>query len=189
MKNIVIFASGAGSNAQAIIDFFRGKDEINVVLIVSNQSKAGVLAIAEAEEIDSMLIDKKIINDDSFLEILKTYETDLIVLAGYLWKIPDYLIQAYENKIVNIHPSLLPKYGGKGMYGHHVHQAVIENKETESGISIHLVNEEYDKGKILLQKKVILDDEETPDSLASKIHKLEHEHFAETINKLITLNH
>ena len=185
MKNIVIFASGAGSNAQAIINYFRGSNDINVSLIVSNKSQAGVLQIAEAEEIDSMLIDKKIINDDSFLSVLKDYQTDLIVLAGYLWKIPDYLIQAYENRIVNIHPSLLPKYGGKGMYGGYVHKAVIENQETESGITIHLVNEEYDKGEILLQKQVTVSPEDTPDSLAQKIHKLEHAHFAAAIEKLL----
>lgn len=185
MKNIIIFASGAGSNAQAIINHFRGNDKINVALIVCNKAKAGVLNIAQTEEIDSLLIDKKIISDLSFLEILKDYKTDLIVLAGYLWKIPDYLIQAYENKIVNIHPSLLPKYGGKGMYGAHVHKAVIENKETESGITIHLVNEEYDKGEILLQAKVEVTDEDTPDSLARKIHKLEHAHFAKTIENLL----
>jgi phosphoribosylglycinamide formyltransferase-1 len=185
MKNIVIFASGAGSNAQAIVDYFRGNEDVSVVLILSNKAQAGVLKIAQTEKIDSMLIDKQIINSDSFLEILKNYKTDLIVLAGYLWKIPDYLIKAYENKIVNIHPSLLPKYGGKGMYGQHVHQAVIENKESESGITIHLVNEEYDKGKILLQEKVTLDQNETSDTLASKIHKLEHLHFAKTIENLL----
>ena len=185
MKNIVIFASGAGSNAQAIINYFRGSEKVNIALIVSNKAKAGVLNIAQAEEIDSMLIDKKIINDSTFLTILADYKTDLIVLAGYLWKIPDYLIQAYENKIVNIHPALLPKYGGKGMYGSHVHEAVIEKKEEKSGITIHLVNEEYDKGEVLLQEEVSISSDETPDSLAQKIHKLEHAFFAKTIEKLI----
>lgn len=185
MKNIVIFASGAGSNAQAIIDYFRENNQVNIALIVSNKSQAGVLNIAQNEEIDSVIIDKKIINDEKFLNILKDYKTDLIVLAGFLWKIPDYLISAFANRIVNIHPSLLPKYGGKGMYGAHVHQAVIENKETESGITIHLVNEEYDKGKILLQEKVNVEPNDTPDSLAEKIHKLEHKHFANTIETLL----
>ena len=185
MKNIVIFASGAGSNAQAIINYFRGNEKVNVALIVCNKPNAGVLNIAQNEEIDSILIDKKIIGDTKFLEILKDYKTDLIVLAGYLWKIPDYLIQAYENKIVNIHPALLPKYGGKGMYGANVHNAVIENKETESGITIHLVNEEYDKGEILLQKKVEITSEDNPDTLGQKIHVLEHQWFAQTIEKLL----
>ncbi len=185
MKNIVIFASGAGSNAQSIIDFFRGSEEVAIALIVSNKAQAGVLKIAQTEEIDSLLIDKKVINNESFLEILSDCKTDLIVLAGFLWKIPDYLIKAYENKIVNIHPSLLPKYGGKGMYGSHVHKAVIQNKEKESGITIHLVNEEYDKGKILLQEKVAVTQDDTTDSLAQKIHKLEHLHFAKTIKTLL----
>ena len=185
MKNIVIFASGAGSNAQAIIDFFRGSNEVNIALIVSNKKNAGVLNIAQAEEIDSILIDKKIMANESFLEVLKNYTTDLIVLAGYLWKIPDYLIQTYESKIVNIHPSLLPKYGGKGMYGSNVHEAVIENKESESGITIHLVNEEYDKGKILLQEKVQVTKSDTANILAKKIHKLEHEHFPQTIKSIL----
>ena len=185
MKNIVIFASGAGSNAQAIINYFSGSEKVNIALIISNKSKAGVLDIAQTEEIDAILIDKKIINNEDFLKILKDYKTDLIVLAGYLWKIPDYLIKAFENKIVNIHPSLLPKYGGKGMYGSHVHKAVIENKETESGITIHLVNEEYDKGEILLQEKVEVSLGDTPETLARKIHKLEHAHFAKTIEGLL----
>ncbi len=185
MKNIAIFASGAGSNAQAIIDYFRELSVVNVALIVSNKSKAGVLDIAKTEEIDALLIDKSIINNSDFLSLLQQYRIDLIVLAGYLWKIPAYLIQAYENKIVNIHPALLPKYGGKGMYGSHVHQAVIQNKETESGITIHLVNEEYDKGKILLQEKIAVTSEDTPNSLAQKIHQLEHAHYAPTIKKLI----
>lgn len=185
MKNIIIFASGAGSNAQAIIDYFRKQKEINVTLIVCNKAGAGVLDIASTEEIDSLLIDKKIMNDSKFLDVLQNYKPDLIVLAGYLWKIPDYLIQAFENKIVNIHPSLLPKYGGKGMYGRKVHRAVIENKEIESGITIHLVNEEYDKGKILLQKKVEVTTDDTVDTLANKIHALEHAHFAEVIKNLL----
>lgn len=185
MKNIVIFASGAGSNAQAIINYFRGNEHVTVALIVSNKPQAGVLQIAETEEIDSMIIDKKIINDEKFLDVLSHYNTDIIVLAGYLWKIPDYLIRAYENKIVNIHPSLLPKYGGKGMYGANVHKAVIENKETESGITIHMVNEEYDKGEILLQKEVALTSADTANSLAQKIHKLEHTWFAKTIDSIL----
>lgn len=185
MKNIVIFASGAGSNAQAIINYFRENEEVAVSLIVCNKAGAGVLKIAADEEIDSLLLDKKIIEDVSFLDILKDYKTNLIVLAGFLWKIPDYLIKAYDNKIINIHPSLLPNYGGKGMYGSHVHEAVIANKETESGITIHLVNEEYDKGRILLQKKVALTSEDTAISLAKKIHVLEHEWFAQTINNFL----
>lgn len=186
MKNIVIFASGAGSNAQAIIDYFRGSKAVNVALIVSNKAQAGVLHIAQQEEIDSVLVNRKVINDPGFLNVLQHYETNLIVLAGYLWKIPDYLIQAYENHIVNIHPALLPKYGGKGMYGHHVHEAIIANKETESGITIHLVNEEYDKGRILYQESVSVSVDETPESLAQKIHALEHKNFPRIIASLLT---
>jgi phosphoribosylglycinamide formyltransferase-1 len=185
MKNLVIFASGAGSNAQAIIDFFRENKNVQVSLIVCNKAMAGVLDIARDEEIDSMLIDKKILSEKTFLKVLENYEPSLIVLAGFLWKIPDYLIQAYENRIVNIHPSLLPKHGGKGMFGSHVHEAVIANGDSESGITIHLVNEEYDKGEILLQKKVCITSGETPLTLAQKIHRLEHEHFSQIINSLL----
>ena len=185
MKNIVIFASGAGSNAQAIIDYFRTSERVQVVLIISNNPNAAVLNIAQQEEIDTLLIDKKIINDENLLKVLHDYKTDLIVLAGFLWKIPAYLINAFPDKIVNIHPSLLPKYGGKGMYGTHVHQAVIENNEKESGITIHLVNEEYDKGTILLQEKVLVAPEDTPETLANKIHNLEHNYFAATIENIL----
>lgn len=185
MKNVILFASGAGSNVQAILDYFRGNDKVHFPLIVSNKAQAGVLDIAEREGIDFLLIDKATFCSEVFLDNLEAYDADLLVLAGFLWKIPTFLIKAYDRKIINIHPSLLPKYGGKGMYGSHVHQAVIENKEVESGITIHLVNEEYDKGTILLQKKVEVLGYDTQETLANKIHVLEHEWFSQVIESLI----
>lgn len=185
MKNVILFASGAGSNVQAILDYFRGNDKVHFSLIVCNKSQAGVLDIAEREGIDFLLIDKTIFNSEVFLDNLEAYNADLLVLAGFLWKIPTFLIQAYERKIINIHPSLLPKYGGKGMYGSNVHQAVIENKEVESGITIHLVNEEYDKGTILLQKKVVVTEYDNATTLAEKVLILEHEWFSQVIESLI----
>lgn len=185
MKNVILFASGGGSNVQAILDYFKGNDKVQFPLIVCNKAQAGVLDIAEREGIDFLLIDKATFSSEVFLDNLEAYDADLLVLAGFLWKIPTFLIKAYDRKIINIHPSLLPKYGGKGMYGSHVHQAVIENKEVESGITIHLVNEEYDKGTILLQKKVEVLGYDTPETLANKIHVLEHEWFSQVIESLI----
>lgn len=185
MKNVILFASGGGSNVQAILDYFRGNDKVHFPLIVCNKAHAGVLDIAEHEGIDFLLIDKSIFTSEVFLDNLEAYQADLIVLAGFLWKIPDFLIQAYERKIINIHPALLPNYGGKGMYGSNVHKAVIENKEKESGITIHIVNEEYDKGTILLQKKVIVAEYDTPTTLAEKVLALEHQWFAKVIESLI----
>ncbi len=185
MKNVILFASGGGSNVQAILDYFSGNNKVHFPLIVCNKAQAGVLDIAEREGIDFLLIDRTTFKSEVFLDNLEAYDADLLVLAGFLWKIPTFLIKAYDRKIINIHPSLLPKYGGKGMYGSHVHQAVIENKEVESGITIHLVNEEYDKGTILLQKKVEVLGYDTPETLANKIHVLEHEWFSQVIESLI----
>jgi len=185
-NRIAIFASGAGSNAQQIIDHFRDSSNIEIKLIVCNKPNAGVLAIAEKENIPSLLIEKdRFFNGDHYLPELQKNNIDLIVLAGFLWKVPAALIKAYPKKIVNIHPALLPKYGGKGMFGTHVHNAVISNKETESGISIHYVDEIYDHGAVIFQASCAVDAGDTPETLAQKIHVLEHLHYPKTIAGLL----
>ena len=202
-KHIAIFASGAGSNAQKIIDHLtpnpspqveRGAEEekrvkeeegAKVVLIVCNNPKAGVLKIAEKENIPSIIIERKKFYEDGYLAELKNYNIDLIVLAGFLWKVPEEIIRSYQNKIINIHPALLPKFGGKNMYGNFVHEAVINAGEKESGITIHYVDEIYDHGKIIFQAKCTVDENDTPQSLAEKIHVLEHKHYSSIIEKII----
>jgi len=185
-KFIAIFASGAGSNAQKIIDKFRNFSNIQISLIVCNKEGAGIIKIAEKENIPCLMIHKeRFFKGDAYLPELISREISLIVLAGFLWKIPTALINHYPNKIINIHPALLPKYGGKGMYGSHVHEAVIANKEKESGITIHFVDEVYDHGKIIFQAKCTVENSDTPDSLASKIHALEHLHFPEIVKMVL----
>jgi phosphoribosylglycinamide formyltransferase-1 len=185
MKKILLFASGGGSNVRAILEYFRGREDVSFPLIITNNAKAGVIEIAKEYGIDVLLINKSVFQSDVFIDTIDYYQPDLLVLAGFLWKIPDYLIQGYPNKIINIHPSLLPKYGGKGMYGHHVHTAVVANNETESGITIHIVNEHYDEGMILMQKTVTVDIDETPQTLAAKVLKLEHAWYAKVIDTLL----
>lgn len=185
LKHLVIFASGAGSNAKKTIDFFKQNKKAKVVLIVCNNPNAGVIQIAENEKIPVLQIGKKHFLENGYIREVKNYDPDLIILAGFLWKIPEIFIKAFPGKIVNIHPALLPGYGGKGMYGMAVHEAVINAGEKQSGITIHYVDEKYDHGEIILQVKCNLDEDETAESLAEKIHKLEHENFAKTIDKLL----
>ena len=187
IKRIAIFASGKGSNAEKIIDYFVNfSDEVEISLIVSNKPGAGVLEIAKRKNIPSIIIEKeKFFRGNGYVDELKEQNIDFIVLAGFLWKIPDALIRAYPNKIVNIHPALLPAFGGKGMYGHHVHEAVIAAGMKESGITIHLVDELYDHGKILFQATCKLSENETPESLAAQISKLEHHHYPRVIADLL----
>lgn len=187
LTKVAVFASGAGSNAQAIINHFRNSAAVKIALIVSNKPEAGALKIAEKENIPSLVIEKeKFFRGNAYVDELKEKGIDFVVLAGFLWRVPSALIKAYPNKIVNIHPALLPKYGGKGMYGAHVHEAVIVNKETESGITIHYVDELYDHGSIILQAKCEIDENDSPESLAGKIHVLEHKHYPITIENLLT---
>lgn len=184
--NIAIFASGAGSNAQQIINRFSGNKSIKVVLVVCNKPGAGVLNIAETHGIPTILIDKeRFFKGDAFLPELHHYRVNFIVLAGFLWKVPQKLIAAYPQKIINIHPALLPAYGGKGMYGHFVHEAVIANKETQSGITIHYVDEQYDHGQIIMQATCAVNEDDTAEILAQKIHTLEHTHFPNVIEQLL----
>lgn len=183
--NIAIFASGAGSNTQRIIDFFRQHPFIKVALIVSNKLKAGVLDIAEKESIPTLIIDRKEFEKTGYTYDLHRFDISFIVLAGFLWKIPPVLIKEYPESIINIHPALLPAYGGKGMYGQAVHEAVINARVKESGITIHYVDEIYDNGKIIFQASCLVEEEDTPEILAQKIHALEHGHYPEEIEKII----
>ncbi len=178
MKNIAVFASGSGTNAQNLITYFQSHPTIRVSLLICNKPDAGVIAHAEKLNVAVRLISKDdLANGVQLLDALKQFQIDTIALAGFLLLIPPYLVQAFPNQIINIHPALLPKYGGKGMYGAKIHESVIEDGETESGITIHLVNEQYDEGAILFQAKCAISSNETSHSLARKIHSLEYKHY------------
>lgn len=182
-KNIAIFASGAGSNAKQIIEHFALNPLINVKLIVCNKAEAGVLIHAKTYNIPVLIIEKeRFFRGDGYSSELYNASIDFIVLAGFLWKIPAQLVAAYPNRIINIHPALLPAYGGKGMYGKNVHTAVLQAKETQSGISIHYVDDLYDNGDIILQVFCQVDPTDTQESLANKIHQLEHKYYPKVIN-------
>jgi len=182
---LAIFASGAGSNAQKIIDHFRQHTDIKIALIVCNKPGAGVLTIAQKENIPTLIIEKEqFFRGNAYVDEIKQHNVDFIVLAGFLWKVPVALIQAFAQRIINIHPALLPNYGGKGMYGRFVHEAVITAKEKESGISIHYVDELYDHGQLIFQASCTIDETDTADTLAQKIHALEHEHYPIIVEKL-----
>lgn len=186
MKNLIIFASGTGTNAREIIHHFHLSGTARVKLIVCNNPKAGVLEIARKENIPSLLITRSLFYTPAEIpRLLTCFQPDLIVLAGFLWKVPEEIVRAFPDKIINIHPALLPKYGGKGMFGSRVHEAVINAGDTESGITIHVVNEQYDEGKIILQQRCTVTEDDTPESLAQKVHQLEYKWYAETIEKLL----
>lgn len=189
MHSLVIFASGRGSNAAAIIDYFRQTGLAKVALIVSNKADAGVLDIAREAHIPFLIIDRKTFGEALLIDQIMACKPSLIVLAGFLWKLPDALVQAFPDKIINIHPALLPKYGGKGMYGHHVHAAVLAAAEKVSGISIHYVNEHYDEGQVIVQASCPVQAGDTPDDLAARIHRLEHFFFPRTIEFLLQSVH
>ena len=185
MKRISIFASGEGSNTQHLIDYFKESDA-EVVLIVCNNPHANVLKRAQTNNIPSILINKKkFYGSDMLLKKLVDEKINLIVCAGFLWKVPDTILHAFPNKIINIHPALLPKFGGKGMYGLNVHKAVIDGNEKESGITIHYLNERYDEGGIILQKRCDIMKNDTPETLAQKVLLLEHEWYPKTIEQLL----
>jgi len=188
MKKIAIFSSGEGTNAQRVIDYFKESD-VKIALVICNNPSANVLKRAERNGIPSLLINREMFYyGDSVLKKLQDSKIDLIILAGFLWKIPDNILRAFPNKIVNIHPALLPKFGGKGMYGQNVHKAVVEAREKESGITIHYVNEHYDEGKIILQKKCDIGIDDTPEMLAQKVLQLEHEWYPKAISEILNLN-
>lgn len=187
--NIAIFASGTGTNAKKIIEYFEQaerKGKATIRLIVCNKPGAGVLNIAKEKNIPALLIEKdRFFTGDGYLPELKDRSVEMIVLAGFLWKLPVALIQVYPKKIINIHPALLPQFGGKGMYGRHVHEAVIAKKEKESGISIHYADELYDHGEIIFQVRCAVTDSDTAETLAEKIHLLEHTHYPAVIESVL----
>jgi phosphoribosylglycinamide formyltransferase-1 len=186
MIRVAIFASGAGSNAQKIIEHFKNHTQINIALIVCNKQGAGVLDIAASHQIPVLQIEKeRFFKEDAYVAALKAANIDFIVLAGFLWKVPFTLVHAYLGSIVNIHPALLPKFGGKGMYGVHVHEAVIAQKEIESGTTIHYVDEQYDHGSIIFQAKCPVEPQDTPSTLAAKVHELEHKHYPAIVEQLL----
>lgn len=186
MKNIAIFASGSGSNAERLTEYFAESKLINVSLFLTNNKNAGVIERGHRLGIPTVIFDKAAFaKTGKIVELLVNQHIDYIVLAGFLWLIPENLLKAFPDKIINIHPALLPKYGGKGMWGHHVHDAVVANKETESGITIHLVNEEYDKGEIFFQAKCEVLSTDTATDVALKIQKLEHKHFPEIVGEFV----
>jgi len=187
IHHIAIFASGAGTNARKIIEYFEKHHSIKVSLIVCNKPGAGVLKIAEQAGVSTLIIEKeRFFRGDAYIKELKERQIDFIVLAGFLWKLPSALIKAYPSRIINIHPALLPKYGGKRLYGNFVHESVLANKEKKSGISIHYVDEIYDHGKIVFQQSCPVLETDTVESLANRIHALEHEHYPKVIEELVS---
>ncbi|MGS2763384.1 phosphoribosylglycinamide formyltransferase [Sinomicrobium sp. M5D2P9] len=186
MKKIVIFASGSGTNAENIIRYFSDSENTRVVLVLSNKRNAGVLDRADKYDIDALYFNRKALyRSDIILNLLENIGPDLIVLAGFLWKFPENILRAFPDRVINIHPALLPKYGGKGMYGMNVHRAVTDNRETESGITIHYVNENYDEGAVIFQAETAILSSDSPEDVAHKIHELEYKHFPEVIEKLL----
>ena len=188
MKRIVIFASGSGSNAENIIEFFQTRDSISVTHVLTNNQHAKVLDRCKRLNVSSVVFSREeFTKTDKIVEFLKK-EADYIVLAGFLWRVPANIVEAFPDKIINIHPALLPKYGGKGMYGMNVHKAVKENLEEETGITIHYVNENYDEGAIIFQAECKLTMSDTPEDIAQKVHELEYKHFPEVIENVILKN-
>jgi phosphoribosylglycinamide formyltransferase-1 len=186
MKKIAIFASGSGTNAENIIKYFSNRKSAKVTLILSNRREAYVLKRAAEHNIKSIFFDYNEFNtSDKVLDDLLKNDIDFLVLAGFLWLVPEKILDLYAGRIINIHPALLPKYGGKGMYGEKVHKAVIDNHESESGISIHYVNKFYDDGDIIFQARCKVEPSDTPDTLAARIHELEYKYFPEVIEDLI----
>ncbi len=189
MKKIVIFASGSGSNAENIINYFKGSDSVEVTMILTNNPSAGVIGRGKRLDIPVVVFSKKNFSQsDTVIRLLKNNQTDWIILAGFLWLVPESLIRTFPDRIINIHPALLPQYGGKGMWGHHVHEAVVGNGENESGISIHYVNKHYDEGNIIFQAKCDVTPADTADSVAKKVQELEYRYFPEVIEAEIRKN-
>jgi phosphoribosylglycinamide formyltransferase-1 len=186
MKRIVIFASGSGTNAENLIKFFHNRENASVIQVLSNNPHAKVLDRCKKLNISALSFNKIAFTEtDDVLQILKNSQPDLIILAGFLWKFPEKILVHFPNKVINIHPALLPKYGGKGMYGMHVHQAVVNNKENETGITIHYVNDRYDEGAIIFQAKCDVETSDTAEDIAKKIHDLEMKYFPEVVNSLL----
>lgn len=186
-RKIAVFLSGSGTNAKNICSYFKGHPAIEVVLLISNKEQSGAKAIGEAFHIPTAIFNKaSFYHTEEVLQTLKKNQIDALVLAGFLWMIPENLLAEYPNRIINIHPALLPKYGGKGMHGMHVHETVYNNREKESGITIHLCNEKYDEGKILFQQKVSLAEKDTPEKIAGKVQELEHQYYPKIIETYLS---
>jgi phosphoribosylglycinamide formyltransferase-1 len=186
MKRIVIFASGSGTNAENLIKFFHNRENASVIQVLTNNPRAKVLDRCKNLNVSALYFNKiAFTQTNDVLNLLKVTKPDLIVLAGFLWKFPENILKEFPDKVINIHPALLPKYGGKGMYGMHIHEAVINNNETETGITIHYVNENYDEGTTIFQTKCDVNPSDTSEDVASKIHELEMKHFPEEVNKLL----
>ena len=185
MKKILLFASGTGSNVENIIQYFKNNPNIRIVGVFSNNPNATVLDKAKKYNVPSLIFNKEELSEGFVLDKISELKPDLIVLAGFLWKFPEHIIAEYPNKIINIHPALLPKYGGKGMYGTKVHQTVLNNQDKETGITIHYVNEHYDEGEFIFQQKINIEDCASAEEIAAKIHELEHKHFPEVIERLL----
>ena len=186
MKNVTVFASGSGTNAENIARYFSKSETIKVALVLSNNRNVGVHARVNKLGVPSFVFSREeFVDGEPVLAKLAEYDTDLIVLAGFMNKISDVILQAFPGKIVNIHPALLPKYGGKGMYGMHVHEAVVKAGERESGITIHYINEHYDEGAIIFQASCPVLPSDTPDEVAAKVHALEYAHYPHVIESLL----
>ncbi len=186
MKKLALFASGHGTNVQQIMDYFKDSNNIKIDVVIVNKKDSYARERAKNMGVDNLYFNRDdFYNSDKVLEELKKREIDMIVLAGFLLLIPQNLIDNFPNAIINIHPALLPKYGGKGMYGHFVHETVIANKEKESGITIHYVNDRYDEGQTIFQAKCEVSPNDTPDDLAAKIHLLEKEYFPKVIESIL----
>ena len=186
MKRIAIFASGSGTNAEKICEYFADRDDVDVSLIFTNNPQAGVIKRACKLQIPVVFFDKTTFYQTTKVrQILQNESIDLIVLAGFMLLVPAFLVEAFPNKIINIHPALLPKYGGKGMYGHYVHEAVVNAKESESGITIHYVNEHYDEGNVIFQANCAVGNTDTAEDVATKIHILEHENYPRIIDEIL----
>lgn len=186
MKRIVIFASGSGTNAENLIKFFHNRENASVIQVLTNNPHAKVIERCNLLKISCLSFNKiAFYSANHVLDILKNIKPDLIILAGFLWKFPESILNEFPNKVINVHPALLPKYGGKGMYGMHVHEAVVANKEAETGITIHYVNEHYDEGAIIFQAKCTVDDSDTANDVASKIHELEMEYFPKVVESIL----
>ena len=187
MRNIAVFASGKGSNTESIIKYFEGHPSIRVSLIITTNPEAGVVKIAQKHKVISAIISKSVLNDEEPLnKLLKAQNIELIVLAGFLQLIPAFLLKQFPKRIINIHPALLPKHGGKGVYGIKVHESVLANGEKETGFTIHYVNEKYDEGEVILQKAFEINSSETPDSISAKVQELEHKYLPKTIETLLS---
>ncbi len=186
MRNIAIFASGTGSNARKIIEYFKQSPEVRVALVVSNKKDAGVLDIAQEHGIPTRIINRQTFYEsEEILDVLRIHHIDVVVLAGFLWLVPPYLVRAFPRRMVNIHPALLPRHGGKGMYGIHVHEVVKSAGDSETGITIHFVNEHYDEGDFVFQERCAVDPEDSPSDIARKVLQLEHRYFPEVIAQVV----